>query len=253
MWRERKMDMKKYLDFAFETAVDTIDVGAFGHDDAKKIIITGVKAFLKKNDFEFTDEEIEARAEAGLKGLAVADADFDTNHRDASVNAPKETTHEDILGYAFDSVTATLDLGGFKAEDAAKMAVTGMMAYSASNGQNFSQEEVKAFVAKKMKELAVADADFDKEHRADSVNAPKETTHEDFLEFAFESVTSTLDLGGFRPEDALKMAVTGMKAYAYDNNQKFTNEEIINAAKKKMKEIFGASKDYEYQDWSMPR
>ena len=49
------------------------------------------------------------------------------------------------------------------------------------------------------------------------------------------------------------MAVTGMKAYAYDNNQKFTNEEIINAAKKKMKEIFGASKDYEYQDWSMPR
>ena len=163
------MDMKKYLDFAFETAVDTIDVGAFGHDDAKKIIITGMKAFLKKNDFEFTDEEIEARAEAGLKGLAVADADFDTKHRDDSVNAPKETTREDLLGYAFDSVTSTLDLGGFK------------------------------------------------------------------------------------PEDALKMAVTGMKAYAYDNNQKFTNEEIINAAKKKMKEIFGASKDYEYQDWSMPR
>ena len=247
------MDMKKYLDFAFETAVDTIDIGAFNEKDALAIVITGMKAFAKRNGYEFSDEEIKARAQAGLKELAVADADFDAKHRADSVNAPKETTHEDFLEYAFESVTASLDLGGFKPEDAAKMAATGMQAYAASNNQNFTAEEIKAFVAKKMKELAVADADFDPKHRADSVNAPKETSHEDFLEYAFESVTATLDLGGFKPEDALKMAITGMKAYAYDNNQKFTNEEIINVAKKKMKEIFGASKDYEYLDWSMPR
>ena len=247
------MDMKKYLDFAFETAVDTIDIGAFNEKDALAIIITGMKAFAKRNGYEFSDEEIKARAQAGLKELAVADADFDAKHRADSVNAPKETTHEDFLEYAFESVTASLDLGGFKPEDAAKMAATGMQAYAASNNQNFTADEIKAFVAKKMKELAVAEADFDSKHREDSVNAPKETSHEDFLEYAFESVTSTLDLGGFKPEDALKMAITGMKAYAYDNNQKFTNEEIINAAKKKMKEIFGASKDYEYLDWSMPR
>ena len=247
------MDMKKYLDFAFETAVDTIDIGAFNEKDALAIVITGMKAFAKRNGYEFSDEEIKARAQAGLKELAVADADFDAKHRADSVNAPKETTHEDFLEYAFESVTASLDLGGFKPEDAAKMAATGMQAYAASNNQNFTADEIKAFVAKKMKELAVAEADFDSKHREDSVNAPKETSHEDFLEYAFESVTSTLDLGGFKPEDALKMAITGMKAYAYDNNQKFTNEEIINVAKKKMKEIFGASKDYEYLDWSMPR
>ena len=51
----------------------------------------------------------------------------------------------------------------------------------------------------------------------------------------------------------MKKAVTGMKAYAYDNGQKFTNEEIIETAKKKMKDIFGASKDFEYLDWSIPR
>ena len=247
------MDMKKYLDFAFETAVDTIDIGAFNEKDALSIVITGMKAFAKRNGYEFSDEEIKARAQAGLKELAVADADFDAKHRADSINAPKETTHEDFLEYAFESVTASLDLGGFKPEDAAKMAATGMQAYAASNNQNFTADEIKAFVAKKMKELAVAEADFDSKHREDSVNAPKETSHEDFLEYAFESVTSTLDLGGFKPEDALKMAITGMKAYAYDNNQKFTNEEIINVAKKKMKEIFGASKDFEYLDWSMPR
>jgi hypothetical protein len=163
------MEIKKYLDFAFETAVDTIDVGAFSHEDALKMVITGMKAFGKRNGFEFSDEEIKARAEAGLK------------------------------------------------------------------------------------ELSHAEADFDAAHRADSVNAPIGTSHEDFLSYAFESVTSILDLGGFKPEDALKMAVTGMKAYAYDNGQKFTNEEIIETAKKKMKDIFGASKDYEYLDWSMPR
>ena len=163
------MDAKKYLDFAFETAVDTIDVGAFKHEDALKMVITGMKAFIKRNGFEFSDEEIQKRAEEGLKTLEVANADFDPKHRADSVNAPIETSREDLLGYAFDSVTAVLDLGGFK------------------------------------------------------------------------------------HEDALKMVVTGMKAYAYDNGQKFTNEEIIETAKKKMTDIFGASKDYEYLDWSMPR
>jgi hypothetical protein len=152
---------KKYLDFAFETAVDTIDVGAFGHDDAKKIIITGMKAFLKKNDFEFTDEEIEARAEAGLKGLAVADADFDTKHRADSVNAPKETTHEDFLEFAFESVTSTLDLGGFRPEDALKMAVTGMKAYAYDNNQKFTNEEIINVAKKKMKEIFGASKDYE--------------------------------------------------------------------------------------------
>lgn len=247
------MDMKKYLDFAFETAIDTVDVGAFSHEDAKKIVITGMKAFLKKNDFEFTDEEIEKRAEAGLKGLAVAEADFDEKHRADSVNAPKETTRDDLLGYAFDSVASTIDLFGFDHDVVNKTIMTGMMAYSDENSLGFTEEEIIEFGKKKMRELNVASADFDKAHRVDSVNAPIETSKEDFLEYAFESVTSTLDLGGFKPEDALKMAITGMKAYAYDNNQKFTNEEIIETAKKKMKEIFGASKDYEFLDWSMPR
>ena len=157
------------------------------------------------------------------------------------------------LDFAFETAVDTIDVGAFSKEDALKMVITGMKAYGKRNGFEFSDEDIKARALAGLKELGHAEADFDADHRPDSVNAPKETTKEDFLNFAFDSVTSVLDLGGFRPEDALKMAVTGMKAYAYDNNQKFTNEEIIETAKKKMKEIFGASKDYEYLDWSMPR
>lgn len=245
--------MKKYLDFAFETAVDTIDVGAFNKEDALSIVITGMKAFAKRNGYEFSDEEIRQRAQAGLKELAVAEADFDKDHRDDSVNAPRKTSREEILGYAFDSATAAVEPGVFDPDVALKMVITGMQAYGETNGQRFTAEEIREYAKKRLAGLEVADADFDAAHRADSVNAPKETTHEEFLEYAFQSVTAMLDLGGFKPEDALKMAVTGMKAYAYDNNQKFTNEEIIEAAKSKMKEIFGASKDYEYQDWAMKR
>ena len=247
------MDIKKYLDFAFETAVDTIDVGAFSREDALKMVITGMKAFGKRNGFDFSDEDIKARAEAGLKELGHAEADFDAKHRVDSINAPKTTTREEMLEYAFQSATAAIEPGVFTPDVAIKMVMTGMQAYSETNNQGFTAEEIRTFAEKKMRELEVADADFDEKHRADSVNAPKETTHEDFLNYAFESVTAILDLGGFKPEDALKMAVTGMKAYAYDNGQKFTNEEIIETAKKKMKDIFGASKDYEYLDWSMSR
>ena len=247
------MDINKYLDFAFETAVDTIDVGAFSQEDALKMVITGMKAFGKRNGFEFTDEEIKARAEAGLKELSHADADFDPMHREDSVNAPKKTTREEMLEYAFESATAAIEPGVFEPDVALKMVMTGMQGYSDTNSQGFTSEEIRSFAEKKMKELEIADADFDTVHRPDSVNAPIGTTHEQFLGYAFESVTSALDLGGFKPEDALKIAVTGMKAYAYDNNQKFTNEEIIETAKEKMKEIFGASNDYSYLDWSMPR
>ena len=247
------MDIRKYLDFAFETAVDTVDVGAFSREDALKMVITGMKAFGKRNGFEFSDEEITARAEAGLKELAHAEADFHTDRLDESVNPSFETSREELLGYAFDSATAALEPGLFDDDVALKMVMTGMQAYSETNSQGFTAEEIRAFAEKKLKELAHAEADFDPEHRADSVNAPIETSREEMLNNAFDSVTAVLDLGGFKPEDAIKMAVTGMKAYAYDNNQNFTAEEIIETAKKKMEEIFGASKDFDFQDWIMPR
>ena len=247
------MDAKKYLDFAFEAAVDTIDVGAFKKEDALAIIVTGMKAFVKRNGYDFTDEQIQERAAQGIRELDVANADFDPKHRDDSVNAPRETSREDLLGYAFDSVTAVLDLGGFKHEDAVKMVVTGMKAYSDENSLGFTSEEIHETADKKLRELAVAEADFDSKHRADSVNAPKETTREEMLGYAFDSVTAVLDLGGFKPEDAFKFAVTGMKAYAYDNNQDFTAQEIRDFAAKKIKELDKAAKDFEYQTWSMPR
>ena len=247
------MSANKYLDFAFETAVDAIDVGAFKPEDTLKIIITGMKSYRDRNGFKFSDEEIRERAVAGLKELAVAEADFDTAKRVDSVNAPKETTKEDFLGYAFDFVTAGLALGGFKMEDSIKVVATGMKEYARENGQEFTDEEIADTVSKAFKDFALARATAATVPGGDIINEFGGISHEEFLQNAFDSVTAVLDLGGFKPEDALKMAVTGMKAYAYDNNQNFGSEEVLEYAKKKMKEIFGASKDFEYQDWAMKR
>ncbi len=247
------MNTQKYLDFAFETAADTIDVGAFKPEEALKFIITGMKAYAKRNGYEFTDEEIRERAIKGIKELGHAEADFDEDHRADSVNVLPTHTTEDYLEDAFQYAASTLDLGGFKPEEALKFAVTSMKDFATRNGHNLTDEQIVAKAKAGIKELDRAAADFDPLHRADSVNAPIKETAEDHLEYAFESVANTLNLSGFAPKEALQFAVTGMKAYAYDNGQKFTNEEIIETAKKKMKDIFGASKDYEYLDWSMPR
>ena len=44
-----------------------------------------------------------------------------------------------------------------------------------------------------------------------------------------------------------------MKAYAYDNGYKFTEEEILEKAKKGIKELHNAAIDFEFQNWSMKR
>ena len=118
------MNTKKYLDFAFETTADTIDIGAFKPEEALNFIITGMKAYAKRNGYEFTDEEIRERALKGIKEMAVAEADFDPMHRGDSVNAVVEETVADHLDYAFTSVANTLDLGAFKDEEALNFIIT---------------------------------------------------------------------------------------------------------------------------------
>ena len=247
------MNTQKYLDFAFETAADTIDVGAFKPEEALQFIITGMKAFAKRNGYEFTDEEIRERALKGIKELAVAEADFHTDRMADSVNVLPEHTADEYLDMAFEYAASTLDLGAFKPEEALKFAVTSMKDYAVRNGHDLTDEQIEARAKAGIKELDRAAADFDPLHRADSVNAPLEETGADYLQFAFDSVANTIDLGAFSPKEALKFAVTGMKAYAYDNGHKFTEEEILEKAKKGIKELHSAALDFEYQNWIMKR
>ena len=247
------MNTKKYLDFAFETAADTIDIGAFKPEEALQFIVTGMKAYAKRNGYEFTDEEILERAKAGIKELGHAEADFDEAHRADSVNAEIEKTDADYLEYAFQFATSTLDLGAFKPEEALKFAVTAMKDYAQRNNHDLKEEDIIAKAKSGISLLHRASADFDPAHRDDSVNAPVEHDEEDYLQFAFDSVANTLDLGAFDPKLALQFVVTGMKAYAYDNGYKFTDEEIIEKAKTGIKELHAAALDFQFQNWSMPR
>ncbi|MBR6473041.1 MAG: hypothetical protein IKS99_04860 [Firmicutes bacterium] len=247
------MNTKKYLDFAFETAADTIDVGAFKPEEALQFVITGMKAYAKRNGYEFTDEEIRERAERGIKELSHAGADFDPLHRADSVNVLKEETKEDHLEDAFKSVANTMDLGSFAREDALKIAVTGMREYAHRTGYDLTDEEIAHKAEAGLKELSIAGLDTYEDLLKDPVNAPAEETKEDHLDFAFDSVANTLDLGAFGPKEALQFAVTGMKAYAYDNGYEFTEEEIVERAKKGIKELHNAVLDFEYQNWIMKR
>ena len=247
------MNTQKYLDFAFETAADTIDIGAFKPEEALKFIITGMKAYAKRNGYEFSDEEIRERAIRGIKELSVATADFDPKHRDDSVNVIPSFTTEDYLEDAFQYAASTVDLGGFKPEDAIKFAITGMKDFADRNGFEMTDEQIRAKAEAGIKELDRAGADFDPKHRVDSVNAPFEETTADHLDFAFESVANTINLSSFAPKEALRFAVTGMKAFAYDNGYKFTNEEILEKAKEGIKELHNAALDFEFQDWIMKR
>ncbi len=185
--------------------------------------------------------------------MGVAEADFDEAHRADSVNAEETKTEEDYLDYAFQYAASTLDLGAFKPEEALQFAVTSMRDYAQRNGHDLKLEDIKARAKKGIAELDRAAADFYANHRADSVNVPIEETKEDHLQYAFESVANTLNLSSFAPKDALKFAVTGMKAYAYDNGYKFTEEEILEKAKQGIKELHNAAVDYEILNWSMPR
>ena len=247
------MNTKKYLDFAFETAADTVDIGAFKPEEALKFIVTGMKAYAKRNGYEFTDEEIKERALKGIKEMGVARADFDEAHRADSVNVLPEYTNDEYLEMAFQYAASTLDLGGFKHEDALQFAITGMKDFAVRNGYNLTDEQIRAKAQSGLAELDRAAADFDPLHRSDSVNAPVVETKEDHIQYAFESVANTLNLSSFAPKDALKFAVTGMKAYAYDNGYKFTEEEILEKAKQGIKELHNAAVDYEILNWSMPR
>ena len=128
-----------------------------------------------------------------------------------------------------------------------------MKDYAKRNGYDLTDEEIREKAKQGIKELDRAAADFYKDHRDDSVNAPIEETHEDLLQYAFDSVANTLDLGGFDPKLALQFVVTGMKAYAYDNNYSFTDDEIIEKAKAGIKQLHAAALDFQFQNWSMPR
>lgn len=69
------MDIQKYLDFAFETTVNTIPTMLQGKE-ALTFISTGMKAYAKENNYTFTDEQIMATIKKGIAELEKAGADF---------------------------------------------------------------------------------------------------------------------------------------------------------------------------------
>lgn len=73
------MTKKEALDRAFDDALKTLfstTRQAVDNDVESKQIATGMKEFARKNQLEFTDEEIKATIVAGMAAKAKAGADF---------------------------------------------------------------------------------------------------------------------------------------------------------------------------------
>ena len=78
-------------------------------------------------------------------------------------------------------------------------------------------------------------------------------TKKDFLDYAFESAITSVNVNSV-PEDITEEVIaTGMKAYAKDQGIEFTDEEIHATIVAGVEELKKAGKDFKIQDWTMPR
>lgn len=67
---------KDFLDYAFESALTSVNFNAMQEDIAEDVIATGMKAYAADQGISFTDEEIHATIVAGIESLKNAGSDY---------------------------------------------------------------------------------------------------------------------------------------------------------------------------------
>lgn len=67
---------KDFLEFAFQEAVENVNIGALKKDEIIDVIKTGMQTYAEKNNQKFTPEEIEEKIASGLKEMKAAGKDF---------------------------------------------------------------------------------------------------------------------------------------------------------------------------------
>lgn len=67
---------KDFLDYAFESALNSVNFNSMQDEIAEDVIATGMKAYAADQGISFTDEEIHATIVAGIESMRAAGADF---------------------------------------------------------------------------------------------------------------------------------------------------------------------------------
>lgn len=67
---------KDFLDYAFESALTSMNFNAMQDEIAEDVIATGMKAYAADQGLTFTDEEIHATIVAGIESMKAAGSDF---------------------------------------------------------------------------------------------------------------------------------------------------------------------------------
>lgn len=67
---------KDFLDYAFESALNSVNFNAMQDEIVEDVIATGMKAYAADQGISFTDEEIHATIVAGIESMKAAGADF---------------------------------------------------------------------------------------------------------------------------------------------------------------------------------
>ncbi len=70
-----------FLKFAFEEAINSVNVNSLREDVVQDTIATGMKAYAQREGMEFSKEEIEETIAKGLSALNKAGDDFKFNNR----------------------------------------------------------------------------------------------------------------------------------------------------------------------------
>ena len=219
---------KQLLDFAFQEALSSCNLGDATRETAIEVLATAMKGYSVRENVPFTDEEIMATIIAGIETMKEGSSKFFTAHY----------SKEDFLEIAFQEALNTCNTAGMSDELLVEVLTTGMNAYAVREGVPFTAEEVQAKIAAGMAAMKKDTSEFFTAHYS----------KEDLLEIAFQEASNTCRLAGMSEELIIEVLTTAMNGYAAREGVPFTAEEVqakiaagMAAMKKDTSEFFTAN------------
>lgn len=141
---------KQLLDFAFQEALTSCNLGDATRETAIEVLATAMKGYSVRENVPFTDEEIMATIIAGIETMKEGTSKFFTAHY----------SKEDFLEIAFQEALNTCNTAGMSDELLVEVLTTGMNAYAVREGVPFTAEEVQAKIAAGLKDIKSGKSDY---------------------------------------------------------------------------------------------
>lgn len=197
---------KQLLDFAFEEALATCNLGDLDRENTIEILTTAMNGYAAREGVPFTAEEVRATIIAGLDTMTEGSSRFFT------ANYSKE----DFLEIAFQEALNTCNLGESSKETIVEVLTTAMNGYAVREGIPFTSEEIAEKIAAGIASMKKGTDEFFTAHYS----------KEELLEIAFQEALGTCHVAGMSEELITDILTTAMNGYSVREGIPFTAEEI---------------------------